>query len=205
RSAPREFFVPLFEECRAAGIPIWADEIQTFCRTGEFFAFDTLDLAEYIDICTIAKTAQVAATMYTEELNPKPGLIAGTFAGATPALSAGLAVFEELSENGYMGPDGKIAQIHYEFVEMLNRLNETTCKGLLQDAGGLGLMVAVTPLDGSKEKMLELLNVMYKNGLMTFGCGHGPFRLRFLIPAVMSRKDIERAGKIIEKSILEMV
>ena len=32
RTAPREFFVPLFEQCRGAGIPVWVDEVQTFGR-----------------------------------------------------------------------------------------------------------------------------------------------------------------------------
>ena len=203
RPAPREFFVALFEECRKADIPIWADEIQTFCRTGEFFAFETLGLGEYIDVCTIAKTAQAAATLYSEELNPKPGLIAGTFAGSTPALKVGAEVLEILATEGYMGAGGKISKIHEEFVGMLNHLNETSCKGLLQDAGGMGLMVATTPLDGSKEKMIALLKVLYKNGLIAFGCGRGPFRVRFLIPAVMTSNDIKVAGEIIEKSILE--
>ena len=88
---------------------------------------------------------------------------------------------------------------------MLNELNETTCKGQLQDAGGLGLMVGVTPLDGSREKMLELVKLLYKNGLMCFGCGKGPFRVRFLIPAVMTSKDIRVTKEILEKSILEMI
>src|SRR6266481_1407905 len=47
-TAPREFFVPLFEECRRAAIPIWADEVQTFARTGELFATDLLKLADYV-------------------------------------------------------------------------------------------------------------------------------------------------------------
>ena len=203
--APREYFLPLFDLCRENNIAIWADEVQTFCRTGEFFAFETLDFGDYIDLCTVAKTLQNGATLYSEEYNPKPGLIAGTFSGSTPALAAGLKVLDILDNQGYMGSEGKIAQIHNEFISMLNNLNETTCKGLLQDAGGLGLMVAVTPLDGSREKMLELLKVLYKNGLMTFGCGRGPFRLRFLLPAIMTSRDIETAGKIIEKSILELV
>lgn len=87
---------------------------------------------------------------------------------------------------------------------MLNELNTTTCKGLLTDAGGLGLMVAVTPFDGNKDKVNKLLQVLYKNGLMSFGCGKDPLRLRFLIPAVMQDKDIEVAKKILEKSILEL-
>ncbi|MCB0364299.1 MAG: aminotransferase class III-fold pyridoxal phosphate-dependent enzyme [Bdellovibrionaceae bacterium] len=202
--APREFFIPLFDECRKAGILIWADEVQTFCRTGQFFAFETLDFGDYIDVCTVAKTLQSGATLYTEETNPQPGLIAGTFSGCGSELRAGLEILNILENQGYMGPSGKIAKIHNEFVGMLNTLNETTCKGLLQEAGGLGLMVAVTPLDGSKEKQGELLKTLYKNGLMAFGCGRGPFRLRFLLPMIMTSQDIASAGKLIEKSILEL-
>lgn len=202
--APKEFFVPLLEECKKEGIPIWADEIQTFCRTGEFFAFDTLGIAEYIDICTVAKTIQNGATLMSKDLNPKPGLIAGTFAGSSAALSAGYEILNYLDENGYMGADGKVNQVHNKFVSMLNELNETTCKGLLQDAGGLGLMCAVQPLDGSKDKMLAFLRKLYDNGLFAFGCGRGPFKIRFLLPATLSDDEITVAKSIIEKSILEM-
>lgn len=201
--APREFFVPMLEFCKSKHIAVWADEIQTFTRTGEMFAFETLGFAEYVDICTIAKTVQIGATLYTEEYNPKPGLIAGTFAGSTAAMSAGLEILKMISEEGYLGKSGKIAAIHNQFVNMLNRLNQTTCKGLLTDAGGLGLMIAVTPLDGTKDKVGALQKTLFKNGLISYGCGRNPYRLRFLVPAVMTEKDIAVTGEIIEKSILE--
>lgn len=201
--APKEFMIPIFEFLKSKNIAIWADEVQTFTRTGEMFAFETLGYGKYIDICTIAKTAQTAATLYTAEYNPKPGLIAGTFASSSAALSAGNEILRILSEENYLGPNGKIAHIHKKFIAMLNELNETTCKGLLQDAGGLGLMIAVTPLEGNKEKVTKLLQVLYKNGLMSFSCGKDPLKIRFLIPAVMQDKDIEVAKKILEKSILE--
>jgi 4-aminobutyrate aminotransferase-like enzyme len=201
--APKEFLIPIFEFLKEKKIAIWADEVQTFTRTGEMFAYETLGIGKYIDLCTIAKTAQTAATLYTQEYNPQPGLIAGTFASSSAALAAGNEILRILSEENYLGPNGKIANIHKKFVGMLNELNETTCKGLLQDAGGLGLMVAVTPLDGNKDKVGKLLQVLYKNGLMSFGCGKDPLRLRFLIPAVIQDKDIEVAKKILEKSILE--
>lgn len=202
--APREYFLPLLDFCRESQIPIWLDEVQTFTRTGRFFAFETLGLGDYVDVCTIAKTAQNGATFYTEELNPKPGLIAGTFSGSSAALSAGLEILNILDKENYMGPNGKIMTTHKEFVGMLNELNETTCKGLLQEAGGLGLMVAVTPLDGSKEKVDKLMQILFKNGLICFNCGKGPYRLRFLIPMVISSDDIRAAKNIIEKSVLEI-
>lgn len=202
--APREFFLPMLELCKSEGIPVWFDEVQTFMRTGNFFCYETLDLGEYVDVCTVAKTLQNGATFFTKELNPQPGLIAGTFSGSSVSLSAGLSILEEIDSNGYLGPNGKIQKIHNMFVSMLNELNETTCKGLLQDAGGLGLMVAVTPLDGTKEKVSALLQKLFDNGLIAFSCGRGPIRLRFLLPVVLNESDIQVAKKIIEKSIQEL-
>ena len=201
--APREYFLPLFELCKANKIAIWADEVQTFARSGEFFAFEKLGLGEYIDVCTVAKSLQLGATLYTEEYNPQPNLVAGTFAGTSSAFCAGMAVLDELSQ-GYMGDDGKIQKIHEGFIQMLTELSKTTCKGLLREPDGMGLMVAVIPLDGSLEKVKELLKVLYDNGLIAFKCGRGPYKLRFLLPAVLTEKDIQVARGIIEKSILEL-
>lgn len=205
RAAPREFFVPMLEFCKEKNIAVWVDEVQTFMRTGELFAFETLDIGKYVDICTVAKTLQTGAILYTEEYNPQPGLVAGTFSGASSALAAGLESLKMITEEGYLGADGKIMKIHREFVSMLNRLNETTCKGQLREAGGLGLMIAVTPLDGSKDMVTKLLYTMYKNGLIGFSCGRDPYRLRFLVPAITESKDIALAEKIIEKSIQELM
>lgn len=205
KAGNREFFAPLFDFCKEKQIAIWADEVQTFTRTGEFFAFETLGIGEYIDLCTIAKTAQVGATLYTEEYNPKPGLIAGTFSGSTVSLSVGLEILRILEEEGYVGAHGRICKINELFVGALNQLNETTCKGKLSDAGGLGLMLAVTPYDGSKDRTEALIKRLFQNGLIAFGCGKDPYRIRFLIPAVISDQDIQVAIKIIEKSILEEV
>jgi acetylornithine/N-succinyldiaminopimelate aminotransferase len=203
KAGTREFFVPLFEFCREKKIAIWADEVQTFTRTGEFFAYETLGIGEYIDLCTIAKTAQVGATLYTEEYNPKPGLIAGTFSGSSVALSVGLEILRILDEEGYVGPSGRIQKINKQFVGMLNELNETTCKGKLTDAGGLGLMMAVTPYDGNKDRTEALIKRLFQNGLIAFGCGKDPYRIRFLVPAIIQDSDIQVVKKIIEKSILE--
>jgi acetylornithine/N-succinyldiaminopimelate aminotransferase len=204
RAANNEFYVPLLEFCKSKGIPVWADEIQTFSRTGNMFAFETLGIGQYVDIVTIAKTAQNGATLFTEEFKPDAGLLGGTFSGSTPSLKAGLEILNMLENEGYLGANGKIMQIHKDFVGMLNELNETTCKGLLQEAGGMGLMVAVTPLDGTKDKQLALLKTLFKNGLICFGCGSNPYRIRFLIPAIVTKEDIQVAKKIIEKSVLEM-
>ncbi len=202
QAAPREFFIPILDFCKQQKIAVWADEVQTFSRTGEMFAFETLDIGSYVDLCTIAKTAQVGATLYTEEFNPQPGLIAGTFSGSTAALSAGCEILDMLQE-GFLGPNGRIMDIHRKFISMLNNLNETSCRGKLTDAGGLGLMIAVTPYEGKKEQVDALLKRLFQNGIVAFNCGKDPIRIRFLIPATIEDRDIEIAKGIIEKSILE--
>ncbi len=204
QAAPREFFVALLDFCKSKNIAVWADEVQTFSRTGEYFAFETLGLGQYIDICTIAKTAQIGATLYTEEYNPKPGLIAGTFSGATSALRAGMEILDMLNE-GFLGPQGRIQKIHRRFIDGLNRLNETTCKGLAEDAGGMGLMIAFTPHDGKKETVNAFLSKLFANGVIAFPCGKEPVRARFLVPAIIQDQDIDLALSVIERTLLEGV
>lgn len=202
--APREYFIPLFDECRKAGVPIWFDEVQTFCRTGEFFTYQTLDLGQYADLATVAKSLQAAATLYTEELNPNPGLVSGTFAGASAALASARAILDELDSGEHMGPRGKIVKIHKEFVAMLNSINESgPLKGQLREADGMGLMVGVIPFDGSKDKMMNLAKKLFDNGIICFGCGRGPHKLRFLLPTTLESKHIQEAKAIFEKSMLE--
>lgn len=203
--APREFFVPLLSFCKEHKIPIWADEVQTFTRTGEAFAFQTLGLGEYIDIATVAKTAQVAATLYTEEFNPKPGLIAGTFSGSSAALRAGLEVLNQIDNGTYFGNCGRISQIHKYFVEGLNQLAATSCSGKIQDVTGMGLMIAFTPLDGKKETVDKLLKKLFKKGVMAFSCGKDPVRVRFLIPAIIQESQMDIGFRIIEECLLEGV
>lgn len=203
--APREFFIPLLEFCKSKNIALWADEVQTFTRTGELFAFETLDIGQYLDLVTIAKTAQLGATLYTNEYNPKPGLIAGTFSGTTVAMSAGMEMLEILKNENYLGAQGRIQKIHQKFVTGLNQLNEKSCKGKVQDAGGMGLMIAFTPFEGKKEQIDSFLKKLFHNGVIAFPCGKDPVRARFLVPAIIQDQDIDLALQIIEKTILEGV
>ena len=202
--APKEFFIPLFEECRKHGIAIWADEVQTFLRTGEPFAFQSIGISDYVDLVTVAKTAQCGMTLYTDEYNPKPGLVAGTFASSTPALRSGIAIMSEMRDENYFGENGKVKSIQNNFISKLQSLCDGSLKGLLEDPEGLGLMIAVTPFSGDRDKVLKLLHLMFEKGFIAFGCGKDPFRLRFLVPAIVTDEDLNTACKIIEESILEL-
>lgn len=203
--ASREFFIPLLEFCKEHKIAIWADEVQTFARTGELFAFETLDIGNYVDIVTIAKTVQLGATLYTEEYNPKPGLIAGTFSGSTVSMHTGMEMIDMLVSENYLGPTGRIQKIHKQFINGLEAMGTQSCNGKISDACGMGLMIAFTPFEGKKEQVDLFLKNLFANGVIAFSCGKDPVRARFLVPACIQDEEIKIALQIIEKTIQQGV
>jgi acetylornithine/N-succinyldiaminopimelate aminotransferase len=102
-----------------------------------------------------------------------------------------------------LGPSGRIQKIHKLFTKMLSELQKGSCQGLIKDFGGLGLMVAMTPYDGAKDKVMKLLQVLFKNGIVAFSCGHNPYKVRFLLPLVLEEKHIGEIKKILDLSLHE--
>ena len=86
---------------------------------------------------------------------------------------------------------------------MLKEVSVETNGLLADDAGGMGLMVAVTPYKGEREKVMKLLKILFKNGLIIFGCGDKPFRLRFLLPLTLKPKHTSEIKKILIESLRE--
>ncbi|MCC6276951.1 MAG: aminotransferase class III-fold pyridoxal phosphate-dependent enzyme [Oligoflexia bacterium] len=205
-TAPKAFFQALFEVCKEHKIAVWADEIQTFARTGNLFAFETLGIGEYIDIVTLAKTAQCGAVLYTEEYNPKPGLIAGTFTAATVSLKTGHKILQMMLDEKpgqkMLGSGGRVEKIHNEFKAMLTKLAEGDCRGLIGEIGGLGLMISMVPYDGAKDKVQKLLQSLFEKGVIAFSCGHGPYKIRFLLPAVLEARHIEEIGGVLKEALI---
>ena len=210
--APREFFVPLFEAAKKAGIPIWDDEVQTFGRTESMFCFERLGLGEYIDVVTVGKITQACACLYTADFNPKPGLLSGTFAASTSSLATGHSILSRLQSGGYYGPNGKIARLfaaykqHADafvakhpqwFPPVANSLGRVT-KTVVSGHGG---MMRLTPFGGNREKIGKLLNNLFEDGVIAFSCGHGPYHLRFLPPVgVMKPEQFGPVFEVMEKS-----
>lgn len=187
--APREFFVPLMELCRANNIAVFVDEIQSFGRTTRMFYYDVLELGEFIDVLTLGKMSQVCATMFTEDYNPKPGLLSATFLGSTVALRAGMSVLTRLRDGGYYGDSGRIAKLQDGFRRQIKSLvgRRRDLFPALHDGepvfGGVGGMMRFTPFGGQKKKVLDACNAMFDEGVIAFYCGHDPYHVRFL-PAI---------------------
>ena len=199
--ASREFFVTLCEFCKKKGIAIWFDEIQTFARSGELFAFEKFGLGEFADVCTIGKSLQLSATLWTKEYNPKPGLVSGTFAGSCSSLHSALATLNIL-EQGYIGSNGKIMKIHNKWTQYLKQLEK---ESLASDIEGSGIMIGVTVLDGKSDTVKKVLSKAFEKGLICFSCGpDNRKRLRFLLPAILEQEHLELGFNILRESLLEV-
>jgi 4-aminobutyrate aminotransferase-like enzyme len=202
--APRDFYVQIFEEAKKQGLAIWADEIQTFGRTGELFAYQKFGLTEYMDVVTIGKMFQACMVLFSDEYNPRPGLVAGTFSGSTAALRTARKTLELLTEEGFLGPGGKIEKLSSRFSKNLESLSNGSCKGRLSEIRALGGMIAFAPLGGTMDDVKKVLMKLFDLGLIAFYCGHGPYLIRMLPPlGAMSEKDVDQVCNLIEKALLE--
>ena len=200
---PREFYVAIFEWAKKKGIYIWVDEVQTFGRTHQLFAFQTFELDSYVDVVTVAKVLQEGGVLYTEELNPKPGLIAGTFCGSIPQIIAGTKTVKFLTEGSFYGKQGRMAEIENTFLKKLNALMEGSCKGKIGYAGGIGTMISFEVGKADKDDTNKFLNKLFENGVIAFSAGRGPVRVRFLIPLAITNEHIDELFKIVEKTVVE--
>jgi 4-aminobutyrate aminotransferase-like enzyme len=206
RVAPREFFVPLMETLKEQGVAVWVDEIQTFGRTGELFAFQRLDLAEYVDVVTVGKLLQNSAVLFRAEYQPDPALLSGTFAGSTVGLAVGRRIVEKLVQEDYLGPHGRIAALEQHARDSLARL-QTDLPGAVRAFGGIGAMWAVEPADASHEGVKALLQECYRNGLILYyaGAGEGPYRVRMFLPGgVLTLDEFDEALDILRFSLKQL-
>jgi len=211
--APREFFMALIETCRQARVPVWDDEVQSFGRTERMFCFEALDLGQHLDVVTVGKMTQACACLFTAEMNPKPGLLSGTFTASTSAFAVGLEALRTMRDGGYYGPEGRNAKLHAAFRAHVARLVEKHPDWFppMRDAfgregrafaGGTGGMCRMTPFGGDKDRVMKFLNLLFEEGVMAFYCGHGPYHVRMLPPVgVMEPEQWGPVFEIVERAL----
>jgi 4-aminobutyrate aminotransferase-like enzyme len=196
---------PYFEElckiCRAHKVLVIFDEVQTFSRLSQPFAFQHFGLDEYADLVTLGKITQVCATLYGDGLKPKGPVLSQTFTGATASIRCGLAVLDALESNRCFGKDGWNIRRHDYFKGKLEQLARKY-PGKLCGPYGEGMMIAFTPGSGGADEAKEMLMRLYDLGLMGFLAGSNPNRIRFLPPpGVTTEEHIDLACDIIEHAL----
>lgn len=195
------FFTMLMSLLKEHDIPIFIDEIQTFGRTPQLFAYQYFQLEEYVDIVSIGKLTQVCATLFRSNLKPKAGLLSQTFTSSTSALQTSYWIVQHLLSDHFYGPDGKLACLHARFEEHFKRL-ESQYPNRIQGPYGVGAMVVFTPLDGEAQQVARFIQDLFQSGVISFVAGSHPTRVRFLIPAgVMTLEDVDAVMQIVEMQL----
>jgi 4-aminobutyrate aminotransferase/(S)-3-amino-2-methylpropionate transaminase len=202
---PKSFYEGVFKWAKSKGLYIWVDEVQSFARTHQLFAFQMFELDEYVDVVTVGKILQACGTIYTEELNPKPNLIAGTFQGSIASINAGVKTLDFLMDGGFYGPNGRMQELEKKFFSHFEGLKNGSCKNKLGYFGGKGSMLSFEIGDSSKDLTIKFVKELFNNGVLSFYAGYAPTRCRFLIPVAMTDDHIQEVMKIVEKTILEVV
>ena len=197
----QEFFVALLKILKEQGIAVFVDEVQTFGRTDHLFAFQHFGIEEYVDVVSCGKLLHACATLFLDTFKPKPGLISQTFTASTSALRAGHVILTSLLEEGYFGINGKNMTVRKQFVDHLQRL-ANTFPNHFEGPFGHGLMIACTPFNGERSKVVHFAHALFDAGLISFMAGSNPTRLRFLLPAgSVTPTDIDRAALIMEETL----
>lgn len=209
-TAPREFHLELMKVCKDAKIAVWDDEIQSFGRTTSMFAYEAMNLGEMVDVFCVGKMTQVCATLFTEEYNPGPGLLSGTFTSTGTAFKVGQRVLETLRDRSgeFYGPQGAFARHHAAFSKGIRdiaaRNPEWFPKGhdYADIVGGTGGMMKFTPFGGKKDAVTKVCKHLFDAGVIVFYCGHGPYHVRMLPPMpVFNESDWPRVMACIEQGL----
>lgn len=199
-----EYFEALIKVCKENNISVFIDEVQTFGRTHELFAYQHFKLDKHADIVAIGKNSQVCATLFTDDHKPKPGLMSQTFTGSSSQIAASYYVINEIVNGGYLGENGKIEKLHQHFKGHLERLAKKY-PDKISGPFGIGAMVALTVFGGDEAKSKNFTIKLFENGVLSFMAGASPTRVRFLMPVMaVETKHIDEVCEIIEKTIVEM-
>lgn len=199
-----EFFKAIIEECKKHNIAVIIDEVQSFMRTKELFAFQYFNLDKHVDFVNIGKNSQICATIYKKEFKPRPGLISQTFTSSGSAINAAYYIINEVAHNGYLGENGKIEKLHAKFKSELEKLHKKY-PDKIEGPWGIGAMVGMTLFKGDTQKSKDFTFKLFDNGVLSFIAGANPTRVRFLVPAgAATENDIEEVCKLIEKTLQEM-
>lgn len=201
-TATSDYFKSIIQLLKEHDVAVWVDEVQTFARTEQLFAFQHFDLEGLVDIVSLGKLSPACATLFNKAFCPRIGLLSQTFTASTSAIRAAKFTVEHAMQNGFFGSDGKIHQLHQAFIQGLSRLHEKY--GCVHGPYGIGSMIAFTPFDGSEERAKVFVQKLFHNGLMSFVAGSNPTRVRFLLPVpVLGFDEIGPIMALIEKTIQE--
>jgi acetylornithine/N-succinyldiaminopimelate aminotransferase len=137
-----------------------------------------------IGVCLVNKKVSIGM---------KPGTHGSTFGGNPLAMSIGNAVLDIILEKGFLE---KVQEIGSYFEEQLKKLQKQY-SNIITDVRGKGLLRGIQ-IKGDSVKFLDQL---FKNKMLGVKASDNVIRL--LPPLIVTKKEIDEAITIIEKTIKE--
>ncbi len=201
----QEYFEALITVCKEHNISTLVDEVQTFARTRDLFAFQYFKLDKLVDVVSVGKNSQVCATLFRDDHKPKPGLMSQTFTGSSSQIAAAHYVISEMVNGGYLGENGKIEKLHARFKGNLEKISKKH-PDKLTGPYGVGAMVGMSIFGGDEPKSKAFTMKLFENGVLSFiASGHPTTRVRFLMPVMVTEeRHIDEVCAIIEKTLTEI-
>lgn len=197
-----EFFRAIMTLLKDQGVAVLVDEVQTFGRTSELFAYRHFEIEDLVDIVTIGKMSQVCATLFRSAYKPNPGLLSQTFTSSTQAIHAAKTMIQMMIKENFFGKEGKNLAIHQYFVKQLEEIHKRH-PSKIKGPYGLGAMVAFSPLNGEFDQVKAFVDRLFHAGVLSFVCGKNPTRTRFLVPVgAISMRHIDQVCQIVEEVLL---
>lgn len=189
----QEYIKAVRELCTQRNILLICDEVQTgMGRTGTMFCYQHYGVQP--DIMTLAKSlgggipigAMIAKRQIADTL--KPGMHASTFGGSPIVCRASLAVFEAIEK------ERLLQNVTTMGGRLLAQLNQLKMKhSVIREVRGMGLMIGVELTKEGK----PIVEECRKRGLL-INCTQD-FVLRLMPALTVSRKEIDRAIKILDE------
>jgi 4-aminobutyrate aminotransferase/(S)-3-amino-2-methylpropionate transaminase len=207
---PREFFADLQQVCRAHGILLIADEVQTgMGRTGTLFACEQFGLEPDILIAAKSLGGGLPISSITGRAEimdyPMVGGLGGTFGGNPVACRAGLAVLDKIEREGLCERALHIGKEIRKRFEGFQRDFE-----VVGDVRGLGAMWALELVtsrvsrESGKEATETFTRSALQRGLLTITAGTYGNVVRTLMPLVITDDELNCGLDIMEQTLAGM-
>jgi 4-aminobutyrate aminotransferase/(S)-3-amino-2-methylpropionate transaminase len=204
---PDDFLPRVAEVCRAHGILVVADEVQTgFGRTGRMFAceYSGLEPDLLVTAKSLAGGLPLSAVVGRAELMDSPGVggLGGTYAGNPLALAAAHAVLDMFESPGLLERAEAIgARMEARARRWLERFP------LVGDVRRLGAMVGIELVrdrrskSPAKEEAAALTRLACERGVLLLTAGTYGNIIRSLVPLVVSDSELDEALDAIESAL----
>jgi acetylornithine/N-succinyldiaminopimelate aminotransferase len=195
---PKECLIGLKKLCEEKDLLLILDEVQCgIGRTGKFFAFDWAGIEP--DIVPIAKGIgggfPIGACLVNKKasIGMKAGTHGSTFGGNPLAMSVGNAVLDIILEKGFLE---HVQDVGNYFEEELKKL-QVKYPNIILEVRGKGLLRGIK----LKEDNAKFLDHLFKNKMLGVKAAENVIRL--LPPLIVTKKEIDKAIIILEKTAKE--